>query len=154
MLSWKNLSPSLFSISRQYLTLLRDYGYAYDRARVRQSHVDFGELIVAINSEINLNMILDIDGLYIGKIPLKLWLKMNDPEDEIFRRSWKMISNFVSEVKAPPTGKVVDKLINLDEALEDVIELIHHLIVSLDEIKNKAEILERFFKSERLSNRI
>ena len=43
---------------------------------------------------------------------------MNDPEDEIFRRSCKMINDFVSEVKAPPTGKVVDKLIKLDETLE------------------------------------
>ena len=85
-------------------------------------------------------MILDIDGLYIAKIPLKLWLKMNEPEDEIFCKNCKMINDFVSEVKAPPTGKVLDKLINLDEALEDVIELIHNLIGSLDVIKNKAEI--------------
>ena len=71
---------------------------------------------------------LDMDGLYIAKIPLKLWLKMNEPEDEIFRKSCKMINDFVSEVKAPPTGKVVDKLINLDEALEDVIELINNFL--------------------------
>ena len=66
---------------------------------------------------------------------------MNDPEDKIFRRCCKMINDFVSEVKASPTGKVVDKLINLDDALEDVIELIHNLIGSLDEIKNKEEII-------------
>ena len=83
---------------------------------------------------------MDMDGIYIAGIPLKLWLKMNDPEDEIFRRSCKMINDFVSEVKAPPTGKVVDKLIKLDETLENVIELIHNLIKSLDKIKNKEEI--------------
>ena len=83
---------------------------------------------------------LDMDGLFIGNIPLKLWLKMNEPEDEIFRKSCKMINNFVSEFRAPPTGKVLDKLINLDVALEDVIELIHNLIKSLDKIKNKEKI--------------
>ena len=51
-----------------------------------------------------------------------------------------MIYDFVSEVKAPPTGKNIDKLINLDEALEDVIQLIHNHIKSLDKIKNKGEI--------------
>ena len=83
---------------------------------------------------------LDMDGLYIAKIPLKLWLKMNEPEDEIFRKSCKMINNFVSEVKAPPTGKVIEKLIKLDETLEVVVDLIQNLAKSLDEIKNKEEI--------------
>ena len=83
---------------------------------------------------------MDMDGIYIAGIPLKLWLKMNDPEDEIFRRSCKMINNFVSEVKAPPTEKVVDKLIKLDETLQNVIDLIRNLVKSLDKIKNKAEI--------------
>ena len=49
---------------------------------------------------------LDMDGLYIAKIPLKLWLKMNDPEDKIFRRSCKMINDFVSEVRAPLEEKL------------------------------------------------
>ena len=62
---------------------------------------------------------------------------MNGPEYEIFHKSSNMIYDFVSEVKAPPTGKVIDKLIKLDETLEDVIELIHNLIKSLDKIKNK-----------------
>ena len=82
-----------------------------------------------------------MDGLYIAKIPLKLWLKMNDPEDEIFRRSCKMMNDFVSEVKAPPKGKVIEKLIKLDETLEVVVDLIQNLAESLDEIKNKEEII-------------
>ena len=61
-----------------------------------------------------------MDGPCLAKIPFKLWLKLNDPEYEVFRRSSNMIYDFVSEVKAPPTGKVVEKLINLDEALDGV----------------------------------
>ena len=80
---------------------------------------------------------MDIDGYYIAKIPLKLWLKMNDPEDEIFRRSSHMFNDFVAEVKAPPTGIVIEKLIKLDETLQNVIDLIQNLIKSLDKIKNK-----------------
>ena len=83
---------------------------------------------------------MDIDGFYIAKIPLKVWLKMSDPEDEVFRKSCKMINDFVSEVQVPPTGKVVDKLIKLDETLQNVIDLIQNLIKSLDKIKNKEEI--------------
>ena len=82
-----------------------------------------------------------MDGPCLARIPFKLLLKlMNGPEYEIFHRSSNMIYDFVSEVKAPPTGKVIDKLINLDEALEDVILLIHNHIKSLDKIKNKGEI--------------
>ena len=54
---------------------------------------------------------MDMDGIYVAKIPFKLWLKLNDPEYEVFRRSSNMIYDFVSEVKTPPTGKVIDKLI-------------------------------------------
>ena len=46
----------------------------------------------------------------------------------------------MSEVKAPPTGKVIDKLIKLAKTLPMGIELIQNLIKSLDEMKNKEEI--------------
>ena len=46
----------------------------------------------------------------------------------------------MSEVKAPPTGKVIDKLIKLAETLQMAIGLIKNLIKSLDEMKNKEEI--------------
>ena len=82
---------------------------------------------------------MDMDGIYVAKIPFKLWLKLNDPEKEIFRRSSIMINHFVSEVKAPPTEKVIEKLIKLDETLQIAIELIQNLIKSLDEMKNKEE---------------
>ena len=83
---------------------------------------------------------MDINGLYMAKIPIKLWLKLNDPEYEIFRRSSHMFNDFVCEVKAPTTGIVINKLIKLDETLQDVVELIQNHIKSLDEIKNKEEI--------------
>ena len=76
---------------------------------------------------------MDMDGIYVAKIPFKLWLKLNDPEKEIFRRSSIMINHFVSEVKVPPTEKVIEKLIKLDETLQIAIELIQNLIKSLDE---------------------
>ena len=82
-----------------------------------------------------------MDGPCLARVPFKLLLKlMNGPEYEIFHRGSNMIYDFLSEVKAPPTGKVVDMLINLDETLEAVIKLIHNLIGSLDKIKNKEEI--------------
>ena len=65
---------------------------------------------------------MDMDGIYVTKIPFKLWLKLNDPEKEIFRRSSIMINHFVS------TEKVIDKLIKLDETLQIAIELIRNLI--------------------------
>ena len=65
---------------------------------------------------------------------------MNDSEDEIFRRSSHLLNDFVAEVKAPPTGIVIEKLIKLDETLQNVIDLIQNLIKSLDKIKNKEEI--------------
>ena len=89
---------------------------------------------------------MDIDGLYMAKIPIKLWLKLNDPEYEIFRRSSHMFNDFVSEVKVPTTGIVINKLIKLDETLQDVIELIQNHIKSLDEIKIEEEIT--FWKSQ------
>ena len=67
----------------------------------------------------------------MAKIPIKLWLKLNDPEYEIFRRSSHMFNDFVAEVKAPPTGIVIEKLIKLDETLQNVIDLIQNLIKSL-----------------------
>ena len=81
-----------------------------------------------------------MDGLYMAKIPIKLWLKLNDREYEIFRTSSHMFNDFIAEVKAPPTGIVIEKLIKLDETLQDVIELIQNHIKSLDEIKSKEEI--------------
>ena len=69
-----------------------------------------------------------MDGPCLAKIPFKLWLKLNDPEYEVFRRSSNMIYDFVSEVKTPPTGIVIDKLIRLDETLQNVIDLIQNLI--------------------------
>ena len=80
-----------------------------------------------------------MEGPCLAKIPFKLWLKLNDPEYEVFRRSSNMIYDFVSEVKTP-TGIVIDKLIKLDETLQNVIDLIQSLIKSLDKIKNKEEI--------------
>ena len=65
---------------------------------------------------------------------------MNDPEDEIFCRSSHMFNDFVAEVKAPPTEIVIEKLIKLDETLQNGIDLIQNLIKSLDKIKNKEEI--------------
>ena len=73
-----------------------------------------------------------MDGIYVAKIPFKLWLKLN-PEKEVFRRSSIMINNFVSEVKVLPTEKDFDKLIKLDETLQIAIALIQNLIKSLDE---------------------
>ena len=71
-----------------------------------------------------------MDGLYMAKIPIKLWLKLNDREYEIFRTSSHMFNDFVAEVKAPPTGIVIEKLIKLDETLQNVIDLIQNLIKS------------------------
>ena len=81
-----------------------------------------------------------MDGPCLAKIPFKLWLKLNDPEYEVFRRSSNMIYDFVSEVKTPPTGIVIDKLIKLDDTLQNVIDSIQNLIKSLDKMKNKEEI--------------